>query len=54
MDSETALSEGQDELEPAGGWGWVVIENEELQGRIFLHHQGDVSAFRAMKIQRVP
>ena len=40
--------EGQDELELAGGWGWAVIENEELQGRIFFH-QGDDSAFRARR-----
>jgi len=27
--------EGQDELDPAMGRGWALIENEELQGRIF-------------------
>ena len=40
--------EGQDELDTAGGRGWALIENEELQGRIFFH-QGDDSAFRAIK-----
>ena len=38
--------EGQDELDPASGQGWVVIENEKFHGRIFFH-QGDDSTFRA-------
>jgi len=38
--------EGQEELDPANGRGWAVIENKELHGRIFFH-QGDDSAFRA-------
>lgn len=38
--------EGQEELGPANGRGWAVIENEELHGRIFFH-QGDDSVFRA-------
>jgi len=38
--------EGQEELDPASGRGWAMIENEELKGRIFFH-QGDDSAFRA-------
>ena len=40
--------EGQDELEPASGRGWAVIEDEVLHGRIFFH-QGDDSAFRAIR-----
>lgn len=40
--------EGQDELDPAGGRRWALIENQELHGRIFFH-QGDDSAFRAIK-----
>jgi hypothetical protein len=40
--------EGQDELDPASGRGWAVIEDEELHGRIFFH-QGDDSAFRAVR-----
>jgi hypothetical protein len=39
---------GQDEMDPASGRGWAVIENKELHGRIFLH-QGDDSAFRAKR-----
>jgi hypothetical protein len=40
--------EGQDELDPANGRGWAVIENEELHGRIFFH-LGDDSTFRARR-----
>ena len=40
--------EGHDELDPASGRGWAVIENEELHGRIFIH-QGDDSTFRAIR-----
>ena len=40
--------EGQDELDPASGRGWAVIENEELHGRI-LFHQGNDSEFRAKR-----
>ena len=40
--------EGQDELDPASGRGWAVIENAELHGRIFFH-QGDDSTFRARR-----
>ena len=38
----------QEELDPATGRGWAVIEDEELKGRIFFH-QGDDSAFRAKR-----
>lgn len=40
--------EGQEELDPASGRGWAVIEDGELKGRIFFH-QGDDSAFRASR-----
>ena len=40
--------EGQDELDPALGRGWALIENEKLQGRIFFH-MGDDSSFRAIR-----
>jgi hypothetical protein len=40
--------EGNDELDPAMGRGWAVIENEELHGRIFFH-LGDDSWFRARR-----
>jgi hypothetical protein len=40
--------EGQEELDPASGRGWAVIENRELRGRIFIH-QGDDSAFQARR-----
>ncbi len=41
--------EGQDELDPASGRGWAVIENGELRGRIFIH-LGDDSEFRAKAV----
>jgi hypothetical protein len=40
--------EGQDELDPASGRGWAVIENGELRGCIFIHF-GDDSVFRAKR-----
>ena len=40
--------DGQDELDPASGRGWAVIENDELHGRVFFH-QGDDSTFRARR-----
>jgi hypothetical protein len=40
--------EGQEELDPASGRGWAVIENGELRGRIFIH-LGDDSMFRARR-----
>lgn len=42
---------GQDELDPASGRGWAVIENEELRGRIFFH-LGDDASFRAMHTEK--
>ena len=29
--------EGQEELDPVSGQGWAVIEDEQLNGRIFFH-----------------
>lgn len=40
--------EGSDEMDPANGRGWAVLEDDELRGRIFFH-QGDDSTFRAKK-----
>ncbi len=40
--------EGQEELDPASGRGWALIEDDELHGRIFFH-MGDDSAFRARR-----
>ena len=37
-----------DEMDPASGRGWAVIENGELRGRIFIH-LGDDSMFRARR-----
>jgi hypothetical protein len=42
---------GQEELDPASGRGWAVIEKGELRGRIFIH-LGDDSAFRAVRSRR--
>ena len=39
---------GQEENDPVCGRGWAVIENGELNGRIYLHLVED-SAFRAIK-----
>jgi hypothetical protein len=39
---------GQEENDPVCGRGWAVIENGELNGRIYLHLADD-SAFRATK-----
>ena len=42
--------EGQDENDEALGRGWVIIKNEQMEGR-FYFHLGDNSAFKAKKIQ---
>jgi hypothetical protein len=39
---------GQDENDPVCGRGWAVVEDDELQGRVYLHLADD-SAFRAIK-----
>ena len=38
--------EGRDEMDPAQGRGWAVIDGDELSGTIFFH-QGDESEFKA-------
>ena len=40
--------EGRDEMDPAQGRGWAVIDGGELSGAIFIHH-GDESAFKAKR-----
>ena len=39
--------EGNDELDPASGRGWAVLEGNVLKGRIFFH-RGDDSGFTAV------
>jgi hypothetical protein len=39
--------EGSDELDPASGRGWAVLEGGVLKGRIFFH-RGDDSGFTAV------
>jgi hypothetical protein len=39
---------GQEVYDPFCGRGWAIIENGELNGRIYLHLSDD-SAFRAIK-----
>ncbi|WP_201750337.1 hypothetical protein [Tautonia marina] len=38
--------EGSDEMDPAMGRGWAVLEGDLLFGKLFFH-LGDESAFRA-------
>ena len=38
--------EGNDEMDPAQGRGWAVVEGDRLDGMIFFH-QGDDSGFVA-------
>jgi hypothetical protein len=38
--------EGNDEMDPARGRGWAVLDGERLRGMIFFH-QGDESEFEA-------
>ena len=38
--------EGNDEMDPAQGRGWAVVEGDRLKGMIFFH-QGDDSGFEA-------
>ncbi len=42
--------DGHDEMEPAQGRGWAVLEGDDLSGMFFIH-RGDESAFRARKKQ---
>ena len=34
--------DGNDEMDPAQGRGWLVLEGDELKGRFYIHH-GDES-----------
>jgi hypothetical protein len=38
--------DGNDEMDPAQGRGWAVLDGERLKGMIFFH-QGDESEFEA-------
>ena len=40
--------EGEDEMDPVSGRGWAIIEDGQLQGRIYFH-EGDNSGFTATK-----
>ncbi len=40
--------EGNDEMDPALGRGWVILEDDELHGMIFIH-LGDDSEFEAKR-----
>ncbi len=40
--------EGNDDSDHACGRGWVVLDGDRLQGRIFFH-QGDDSSFEAVR-----
>ena len=40
--------DGNDEMDPAQGRGWAVLDGNEIEGRLFIH-RGDESAFRAVR-----
>ena len=40
--------EGESEMDPACGRGWASLQDDQLQGRIYIHN-GDDSAFAAAK-----
>jgi hypothetical protein len=40
--------EGSDENDPASGRGWVILENDLINGKIYFH-LGDSSWFKAKK-----
>jgi hypothetical protein len=40
--------EGNDEMDPAQGRGWAVLDGDGIEGRIFFH-RGDESAFEAVR-----
>jgi hypothetical protein len=40
--------DGNDEMDPAQGRGWAVLDGDEIEGQIFFH-RGDDSAFRAVR-----
>jgi hypothetical protein len=43
--------EGSDEMDPVSGRGWAIIQEGQLQGRIYFH-EGDDSEFVAVKQPR--
>jgi hypothetical protein len=43
--------EGRDEMDPAQGRGWAVVDGEDIHGMIFFH-RGDESRFKAKKENR--
>ena len=44
--------EGSDEGDRISGRGWAILEGEQLQGRIYIHH-GDDSGFTASRSTNV-
>lgn len=42
--------EGNDEMDPALGRGWIVVEGDQIEGKLFFHG-GDFSAFRAKRMK---
>lgn len=51
-DGESCLEfswDGNDEMDPAQGRGWAIIESEQISGMLFFH-QGDESRFTATKL----
>jgi hypothetical protein len=43
--------EGRDEIDPAQGRGWAVLDGQEIEGMIFFH-RGDKSRFKARRAKR--
>ena len=43
-----APPEGNDEMDPASGRGWAVLDGDEIHGVIAIHH-GDESEFVAKR-----
>ena len=43
--------EEHDEMDPAQGRGWAVLDGDEIDGMIFFH-QGDESRFKARRAKR--
>jgi hypothetical protein len=41
--------DGCDEMDPAQGRGWATVEGGQIDG-MFFFHQGDESAFKAVKL----
>ena len=43
---------GNDEMDPAQGRGWAVVQGDELHGMVFFHSAGDDSEFVAKRKSR--